>query len=61
MNKFNFEEKNIFVFGSEGKGIKQHTSKYADFKIKINMKSEVESLNISNSASILFHYINNLN
>tara|TARA_Y100001970_G_C13990030_1_gene727740 strand:- start:31 stop:771 length:741 start_codon:yes stop_codon:yes gene_type:complete len=50
--------KNILLFGSEGKGIRQHTSKYADFNVKIDINSMVESLNISNSAAIVFHHIN---
>jgi len=37
---------NILLFGSEGSGMHQHTSKYADFLVKINITSKVESLNI---------------
>ena len=48
---------NILLFGSEGFGMHQHTSKYADFLVKINIDSRIESLNISNSASIVFHHI----
>ncbi len=50
--------KNILLFGSEGTGIHKHTSKYADFLVKIDIDKKVESLNISNSASIVFHHIN---
>jgi len=49
---------NVLLFGSEGKGIKKHTTKYADFSVKIDINSMVESLNISNSAAIVFHHIN---
>jgi len=52
-----WEGKNILLFGSEGFGIKNHTLKYADFLVKINIKNNIESLNISNSASIVFHHI----
>ncbi len=48
---------NILLFGSEGSGMHQHTSKYADFLVKINIDKKVESLNISNSAAIAFHYL----
>ena len=48
---------NILLFGSEGSGIHEHTSKYADFLVKININSKIESLNISNSAAIVFHYL----
>ena len=49
---------NILLFGSEGHGLKKHTEKYTDFSVKININKNVESLNISNSAAIVFHYIN---
>ena len=52
--------KNILVFGSEGSGMHQHTSKYADFLVKINISEKVESLNISNSAAIVFHHLSHL-
>jgi 23S rRNA (guanosine2251-2'-O)-methyltransferase len=48
---------NILVFGSEGFGMHQHTSKYADFLVKIDINDKVESLNISNSAAIVFHHL----
>ena len=48
---------NILLFGSEGFGIKQHTEKYTDFSVKIQINQKIESLNISNSASIVFHHI----
>ena len=50
---------NVLLFGSEGYGIKKHTEKYADFLVKININAKIESLNISNSASIVFHYLAN--
>ena len=49
---------NILLFGSEGYGLKKHTEKYTDFSVKIKINKNVESLNISNSAAIVFHYIN---
>ena len=51
---------NILLFGSEGYGLKQHTKKYSDFLVRININKKVESLNISNSAAIVFHHINYL-
>ena len=55
--KIDWKGKNVLIFGSEGSGIKKHTEKYADFKVKILINKKVESLNISNSASIVFHHI----
>ena len=49
---------NILLFGSEGLGMHKHTSKYADFLVKIEINKKIESLNISNSAAIVFHHIN---
>jgi len=53
-----WEGNNILLFGSEGYGIKQHTNKYIDFSVQININKNIESLNISNSAAIVFHHIN---
>ena len=52
-----WEGNNILLFGSEGFGMRQHTGKYADFLVKINMSDKIESLNISNSAAIVFHHL----
>ena len=49
--------KNVLLFGSEGYGMREHTGKYADFFVKININNNVESLNISNSAAIVFHHL----
>jgi len=52
-----WEGNNVLLFGSEGYGIKKHTTKYIDFNVKININKNIESLNISNSAAIVFHHI----
>ena len=49
---------NVLLFGSEGHGLNQHTKKYIDFSVKININKNIESLNISNSAAIVIHHIN---
>ena len=51
---------NILLFGSEGFGMKTHTQKYTDFSVRIDINKKIESLNISNSAAIVFHHINQL-
>ena len=48
---------NVLLFGSEGSGMHQHTSKYADFLVRIDIDKKIESLNISNSAAIVFHHL----
>ena len=52
--------RNVLLFGSEGYGLKYQTLKNSDFLLKISINKRVESLNISNSASLVFHYINKL-
>ena len=54
-----WDGKNVLLFGSEGFGMREHTGKYTDFLVKIDINKNVESLNISNSAAIAFHYIDN--
>ena len=48
---------NVLLFGSEGSGMHYHTSKYADFLVRIDINKKIDSLNISNSASIVFHHL----
>ena len=49
---------NVLLFGSEGFGINQKTEKYVDYFVKIKINKDLESLNVSNSASIAFFHIN---
>ena len=55
-----WEGKNVLLFGSEGFGMREHTGKYADFFVKIDINKKIESLNISNSAAIVFHHLSYL-
>ena len=40
--------------------MREHTHKYTDFQVKIDINKDIESLNISNSAAIVFHHISYL-
>ena len=40
--------------------MREHTVKYTDFFVKIDINKNVESLNISNSAAIVFHHLSYL-
>ena len=53
----NWNGKNILLFGSEGYGIKAKTLENADFKFKVKMNNNIESLNISNTVSVVCHHI----
>ena len=55
-----WEGHNVLLFGSEGYGLKYQTIRNSDFLLKICINKKVESLNISNSAAIVFHYIDTL-
>tara|TARA_B100000959_G_scaffold91156_1_gene96954 strand:+ start:177 stop:935 length:759 start_codon:yes stop_codon:yes gene_type:complete len=58
--KHDWYGKNVLLFGSEGYGLKYQTKMNSDFLFRININKKVESLNISNSASIIFHYIHQI-
>ena len=49
--------KNVLLFGSEGFGIKAKTLENSDFKFKVRMNNAMESLNISNTVSVVCHHI----
>ena len=55
--KNNWKGKNVLLFGSEGYGIKAKTLENSDFKFKVDMNNNVESLNISNTVSVVCHHI----
>ncbi len=56
--KHDWSGKNILLFGSEGFGIKAKTLANSDFKFKVQMNDNIESLNISNTVSVVCHHIN---
>ena len=56
-SQHSWDGNNVLLFGSEGYGLKYQTLKNSDFLLKININKKVESLNISNSAAIVFHHI----
>ena len=58
--KHDWDGKNVLLFGSEGYGLKFQTKKNLDFFLRIDINKNVESLNISNSASIIFHYLHQI-
>ena len=55
--KNDWKGRNVLLFGSEGFGIKNKTLDNADFKFKIQINKSIESLNISNTVSIVCHFI----
>ena len=57
--KHDWKGKNILLFGSEGFGIKAKTLENSDFIFKVKMNKNIESLNISNTVSVVCHHIFN--
>ena len=55
--KHKWKGKNILLFGSEGFGIKAKTLENSDFRFKVYMSNNIESLNISNTVSVVCHHI----
>ena len=56
-NEKEWKGRNVLLFGSEGYGLKQQTLKNSDFQYKIDIHN-MESLNISNTVSIVCYHIN---
>ena len=56
----NWKGNNILLFGSEGYGLNYQIKKNSDFLFRININVKVDSLNISNSASVVFHYLSTI-
>ena len=55
--KHDWNGRNILLFGSEGFGIKAKTLENSDFRFKVKMNDNIESLNISNTVSVVCHHI----
>tara|TARA_B100000963_G_scaffold357111_1_gene378591 strand:- start:751 stop:1494 length:744 start_codon:yes stop_codon:yes gene_type:complete len=55
--KNNWKGKNVLLFGSEGYGIKAKTLQKSDFRFRVNINKNIESLNISNTVSVVCHHI----
>ncbi len=55
--KNDWKGKNVLLFGSEGFGIKPKTLENSDYKFKVKMNNNIESLNISNTVSVVCHHI----
>lgn len=53
---FEFPEKTVLVMGSEGKGLQKLVSRQADFKVFIPMAGRIDSLNVSQAASVFLSH-----
>jgi len=58
----NFEKnKNAFILGSEGYGIRKNIKDKCDDLLKININNEINSLNVSNASAITLYEFNKKN
>ena len=46
------KNKNVFIFGSEGSGLRKNISDKCDTILKININNDIDSLNVSNASAI---------
>lgn len=53
----NFKKPTAIIFGTESTGISDFWQNNADYKIKIPMLGKIDSMNVSNSASILLYEV----
>ncbi len=51
--KFQFPSHTLLIMGSEGKGVQPLISKYSDHKVYIPMFGQIDSLNVSQAASVI--------
>lgn len=58
-NKVNYDQKSVLIIGSESNGVSRNIEKNSDFHIKIPMKNNFDSLNVSVATGILISKILN--
>ena len=52
------KNKNVFIFGSEGSGLRNNISDKCDAILKININKDIDSLNVSNASAISLYELN---
>ena len=57
INEIDFPNKTVLVLGSESDGMRKITSSFCDELIKIKISDELESLNVSNTAAVVFYHL----
>ncbi|MFL2525263.1 MAG: TrmH family RNA methyltransferase [Pelagibacteraceae bacterium] len=55
------KNKNVFIFGSEGSGLRNNISDKCDAILKININEDIDSLNVSNASAIALHELHKKN
>jgi 23S rRNA (guanosine2251-2'-O)-methyltransferase len=55
ITKETFDKPTVFVIGNEGRGIREKTEELCDFKLRIPIHKQCDSLNASASAAAVFY------
>ena len=58
INEIDFPNKTVLILGSESDGMRKITSSFCDELIKIKISDQLESLNVSNTAAVVFYHLN---
>tara|TARA_B100000963_G_C22430747_1_gene582026 strand:+ start:85 stop:780 length:696 start_codon:yes stop_codon:yes gene_type:complete len=62
IDKYQFNKnKNVFIFGSEGFGLRKNISDKCDAILKIDINDDIDSLNVSNASAISLYELNKKN
>ena len=57
LDEMSFHTNNCIILGSESKGVKKLLLQNSDETFKINQTDKIDSLNVSNSAAVIFNYL----
>ena len=62
IDNYNFNKnKNVFIFGSEGYGLRKNISDKCDVILKIVINNDIDSLNVSNASAISLYELHKKN
>ena len=57
LDQISFHTNNCIILGSESKGVKKLLLQNSDETFKINQTDKIDSLNVSNSAAVIFNHL----
>tara|TARA_B110000014_G_C20083376_1_gene566374 strand:- start:715 stop:1485 length:771 start_codon:yes stop_codon:yes gene_type:complete len=57
ISEIDFPKKTVLVLGSESDGMRKITASLCDELVKIKISDELESLNVSNTAAVVFYHL----